>query len=142
MGCIQRQLAALLEVPIGDIEYEFTLLRPGWEEKRGDAILLLAYCAKARMSCYLFWADRLIQRVACPNACMCVLCSYLGRSLLFLQKDLESDRYLQTKKGEKKIARVPQALPEWRLKSAMSPSKGELVTVPNVAIDSVAPGGD
>ena len=28
-GCMQRQLAALLEVPIGDIEYDFTLLRPG-----------------------------------------------------------------------------------------------------------------
>ena len=50
-GCMQRQLAALLEVPIDDIEYEFTLLRPGWEEEGGsDASLLLAYCAKAGMS--------------------------------------------------------------------------------------------
>ena len=30
---MQRQLSALLEVPIGDVEYEFKLL--GWDEKNG-----------------------------------------------------------------------------------------------------------
>ena len=47
-GCMQRQLAVLLECEIAEIEYDFTLLRQGWEEKGGpDASLLLAYCANA-----------------------------------------------------------------------------------------------
>ncbi len=32
-GCMQRQLAALFEVPIAEIAYEFTLLRQGWERR-------------------------------------------------------------------------------------------------------------
>ena len=44
-GCMQTQLAALLEIPASDVEYDFTLLRSGWEAKGGpNASLLLAYC--------------------------------------------------------------------------------------------------
>jgi 5-methylcytosine-specific restriction endonuclease McrA len=40
------------------------------------------------------------------------------------------------------LARMPQALPAWRLKSEMAPSKGELVALPWVGVDSMAPGVD
>ena len=39
-------MGALLEIPVGDIELDFSVLRPGLDESRGaDAALLLAYCA-------------------------------------------------------------------------------------------------
>ena len=93
---MQRQLAALLECEIAEIEYEFTLLRQGWEEKGGpDASLLLAYCAKAGMSCYLFGADRLIRRVVHPNASMCVCVAIWDDHCYFHKKGKSSDGYLQ-----------------------------------------------
>ena len=43
---------------------------------------------------------------------------------------------------KKMLARMPQALPAWRLKSDMALSKGELVTVPWVGVDAMVPGVD
>ena len=54
-GCMQRQLAVLLDVPVSEIEYDFNLIDKAWDEKGGaSAALLLAYCAKFRLSCYIF----------------------------------------------------------------------------------------
>ena len=125
-GCMQRQLAVLLECEIAEIEYEFTLLRQGWEEEGGpDANLLLAYCAKAGMSCYLFWADRLIRRGVHPNASMCVCVAIWDDHCYFYRKGSRA-----TDICKKMLARMPQALPAWRLKSDLAPSRGELVIVP------------
>ena len=107
-GCLQRQLAALLDVPVSEIEYDFTLINEAWEEKGGaSAALLLAYCSKFRLSCYIFWADRLIQRVVCPNAAMCVMCAIWDDHCYFYKKGSRA-----TDVCKSMIARMPQALLE------------------------------
>ena len=136
-GCLQRQLAALLEIPIPEIEYDFSLLDMAWEEKGGaSAALLLAYCSKFRLSCYIFWADRLIQRVVCPHAAMCVMCAIWDDHCYFYRKGSRATDICKSM-----IARMPQALPEWRLKSE-TPSKGELVTIPWPGIEAMKPDMD
>ena len=136
-GCMQRQLAALLEIPIPEIEYDFSLLDMAWEEKGGaSAALLLAYCSKFRLSCYIFWADRLIQRVVCPHAAMCVMCAIWDDHCYFYRKGSRATDICKSM-----IARMPQALPEWRLKSE-TPSKGELVTIPWPGIEAMKPDMD
>ena len=92
---MQRQLAVLLDVPVSEIEYDFTLIDTAWEEKGGaSAALLLAYCSKFRLSCYIFWADRLIQRVVCPNAAMCVCALQFGMIIaIFTKRVLEQQTY-------------------------------------------------
>ena len=136
-GCMQRQLAALLEVQVSEIEYDFSLIDTAWEEKGGaSAALLLAYCSKFRLSCYIFWADRLIQRVVCPNAAMCVCVAIWDDHCYFYKKGSRATDICKSM-----IARMPQALPEWRLKSE-TPSKGELVTIPWPGIEAIKPDMD
>ena len=87
VGCMQRQLAVLLDVPVSEIEYDFGLVDKAWGEKGGpSAALLLAYSVIFRLSCYIFWADRLIQRVVCPNAAMCV-CVAIGDDHCYFYKE-------------------------------------------------------
>jgi hypothetical protein len=132
-----RQLGALLDVPVSEIEHDFSLIDKAWEEKGGpSAALLLAYCAKLRLSCYIFWADCLIQRVVCPHACMCVCVATWDDHCYFYKKDSRA-----TDLCKKMIARLPQALPEWRLKSE-TPAKGELVSIPWPGLENMAPDMD
>ena len=134
---MQRQLAVLLDVPVSEIEYDFSLIDKAWDEKGGaSAALLLAYCSKFRLSCYIFWADRLIQRVVCPNAAMCVMCAIWDDHCYFYKKGSRATDICKSM-----IARMPQALPEWRLKSE-TPSKGELVTIPWPGIEAMKPDMD
>ena len=55
---------------------------------------------------------------------------------IFTKRGLEQRTYANSM-----IARMPQALPEWRLKSE-TPSKGELVTIPWPGIEAIKPDMD
>ena len=42
--CVARQLAVLLDAPLGDIEADYSALMPGWDEFGATSELLLAFC--------------------------------------------------------------------------------------------------
>ena len=72
----------------------------------------------------------------CPNAGMCVCVAIWDDHCYFYKKGSRA-----TDICKKMIARTPQALPEWRLKSE-TPAKGKLVTIPWPGIEAMKPDMD
>ena len=62
-NCVPRQLAALLQTRVSEVEWEIEQQNPGWRETDGVSPEMLAtHCRARHLSIYLFHAENLVVR--------------------------------------------------------------------------------
>jgi hypothetical protein len=75
-NCVPRQLAASLEIPCSEIEWEIAQQNPGWRETDGVSCEMLAtFCEHRKLSLYLFHAENLVIRTVQADSHGCVICA-------------------------------------------------------------------
>ena len=135
-NCVALQVAALRGVPVAEVEWDFTNLDPGWEAKGASCETLLAYCAQEKLSAYIFWSDRLIQRYVVQGAAGSVCAAIWDDHIYIYQKNTKVQKCCAA-------MRVMEAtpIPLWRLKTECPP-KQEVKWSPWPGVERMRPGAN
>jgi hypothetical protein len=129
-NCVPRQLAALLNVPVSEIEWEIEQQNSGWCETDGvSSVMLATFCKFRKLSLYLFHAENLVIKTIHPDSRGCVICAIWEDHAYIYQRTSKIHDFVRNK-WPKEV----RPLPKWRLKSD-APEKEELCTIPWCGID-------
>ena len=103
-NCIPRQLAALLQTPVSEVELEIEKQSPGWRETDGVSPEMLAtYCQALHFSLYLFHAENLVVRNIHPESQGCVIAAIYEDHAYLYQKGSKIQDIVRN--------RVPRSIP-------------------------------
>ena len=110
---IPRQLAALLQSLLSEIEWEIEQHNPGWCETEGVSPDMLAtYCRARHLSLYLFHAENLVVRNVHPESQGCDIAAIYEDHAYLYQKGSKIQDLVRNR-----LPREVRPLPKWRLKS-------------------------